>query len=512
MARPNIVVLFTDQQQAETTHPDSACRTPNLDGFSESGTRFDRCYAPNPICSPSRASFMTGVLPHVHGMINVTHGVEPYGARFRSNLETWSERLDDAGYTNGYFGKWHVERTDALEEFGFDEHLVRRSEAFREGFRAHRESIGLSPNPDWSSEGVSDPVVVRDEGYDDYMLSGCVEEPAEGMADHFIYDRGLEFIRDAAGSDGPWSAVISTYAPHDPYLPPREFRDQYDIGDIERPESFGDDFEDRPELYSRQREIWADLAWEDYAEAIASYYGYCSFLDWEVGRVIETLRNLGELEDTIVLYVSDHGDYLGAHGMFLKGAPAFEEAYRVPCLVRTPSDYPGGVVRDEIVQLQDLAPTLVDLATGEPFPPKSRVSPESPHARGGENVTDLPGEPSFTATSLVPFLHDERPEDHRNEAFAEFHGQDFGWTQRVYWNDGLKYVFNTFDRDELYDLCEDPHELRNLAADPNYEDHKKALTERMWEIAHETADYQISELHYGMHRFAPVGPNGRSDS
>lgn len=510
MSRPNIVVLFTDQQQAATAHPSSMCRTPNLDEFCESGTRFDRCYSPNPICSPSRASFMTGVLPHVHGMINVTHGVEPYGARFRSELDTWSERLSDAGYTNGYFGKWHVERSDALEEFDFDEYGTLRSEEFQSAFREYRDSLGLPPDPDRSASNVLNPVVVEDEGYDDYMLSGRIDEPADGMADHFVYSQGIEFIQNAANTDDPWSTVISTYAPHDPYLPPVEFREQYDIENIPKPESFDDNLEDKPALYSRQQDVWEDLTWEDYAEAIASYYGYCSFLDWEVGRVVETLRKTGQLEDTIILYVSDHGDYAGAHGMFLKGAPPFEEAYRIPCLVRTPSEYPDGVVRDDIVQLQDLAPTLVDLATGEEFPPKSMIPPENPHARGGENVTAREGEPSFTSTSLVPFLRDERPESHTNEAFAEFHGQDFGWTQRVYWNDDLKYAFNTFDGDELYDLSEDPHELTNVIEAPEYESEKKRLAERMWEIARETGDYQISELHYGMHRFAPVGPNGRN--
>lgn len=511
MPRPNIVVLFTDQQQAATVHPDSTCQTPTLDEFSASGTRFDRCYSPNPICSPSRASFMTGVLPHVHGMINVTHGVEPYGANFRTDLETWSQRLQDAGYTNGYFGKWHVERSGDLDEFGFDDYGILRSAAFRSAFQDYRASLGLDPEPDRSATAVRNPIVVQDEGYDDYLLSGQIDEPVEGMVDHFIYSEGTEFIERAAERDGPWSTVISTYAPHDPYLSPTTFRDQYDIDDVERPPSFEDSLADNPDIYRRQQSVWDDLSWDEYAEAIASYYGYCSFLDWQVGRLVETLRETGQLDNTVIVYTSDHGDYAGAHGLFLKGVPAFEEAYRVPCLVRTPPAYPDGVVRDDIVQLQDLAPTIVDLATGESFPPTSRLPPESPHARGGENVTALEREPSFTATSLVPFLDDERPRDHTNDAFAEFHGQDFAWTQRVYWRDEIKYVFNTFDDDELYDLDGDPHELANLADDPDHEATKKALAERMWEIARETGDYQISELHYGMHRFAPVGPNGRDE-
>lgn len=512
MSKPNIVVLFTDQQQAGTVRPDSPCLTPNLQEFAESGTRFDRCYSPNPICSPSRASFMTGVLPHVHGMVNVTHGVEPYAAQFRSALDTWSERLSEEGYRNGYFGKWHVERTGDLDSFDFDEYSIRRSEEFQSEFHDYRASIGLSPEPDRSTSGVEDPVVIEDEGYDDYLLSGRIDEPVQGMSDHFVYSQGLDFIREAAGNEEPFSAVISTYAPHDPYLSPTKFREQYDVDDIEKPPNFHDTLEDKPSIYARQRDIWEDLTWEEYAEAIASYYSYCSFVDWQVGRVVNELRETGQLDNTIILFTSDHGDYAGAHGMFLKGVPPFEEAYQIPCLVRTPNEYPDGIVRDDIVQLQDLAPTIVDLATGEDFPPTSRIQPENPHARGGENIAALEGEPSFTATSLVPFLSDERPPDHAQEAFAEFHGQDFGWTQRVYWNDDAKYVFNTFDDDELYDLERDPNELLNVADDAEYEETKKALSERMWEIARETGDYQISELHYGMHRFAPVGPNGRHES
>lgn len=455
---------------------------------------------------------MTGVLPHVHGMINVTHGVEPYGARFRTELNTWSERLSDAGYTNGYFGKWHVERSGDLEEFGFDSYGILRSDEFQSAFHGHRASLGLPPEPDRSADSVVDPITIEDEGYEDFLLSGRIDEPVEGMADHFVYSQGLEFIRDAAEQEGPWSTVISTYAPHDPYLPPSEFRDLYDVDDIEKPLNFEDSFEDKPSLYRRQRDIWSDLSWREYAEAIASYYAYCTFIDSQVQRVVETLRDTDQLEDTIIIFTSDHGDYAGSHGLLLKGAPAFEEAYRVPCLVHTPAEYPNGVVRDDIVQLQDLASTIVDLATGDEFPPESRLDLQNPHARGGENVANLEGEPSFTASSLVPFLRDETPDDHTDEAFAEFHGQDFPWTQRVYWNNDLKYVFNTFDDDELYDLAADPYEQSNVANDPNYEDEKKDLAERMWEIARETGDYQISELHYGMHRFAPVGPDGRNST
>jgi len=120
MARPNVLVVHTDQQRADTLAPQSACRTPACDRLADRGVWFDRCYAPNSVCSPSRASFTTGQLPHTHGMTHVSHSVPDYQARFRATLPTWSERLQSAGYHTGYVGKWHVERESGPSGFGFD--------------------------------------------------------------------------------------------------------------------------------------------------------------------------------------------------------------------------------------------------------------------------------------------------------------------------------------------------------------------------------------------------------
>lgn len=503
---------MTDQQRAETVEPSAPCRTPNVDRIAAEGTRFDRCYAPNPICSPSRASLYTGHLPHSHGMTNVTHGIEPYGARFRADLETWSERLSDAGYRLGHFGKWHVERSGDLERFGFDEYEIHRSETFAENFAAHRESLDLPPDPDRSPDALSRTGVVSDEGYRDFLLYGTHDEPPAATAEHYVYSRAIEFVEDAAERDQPWCTVVSTFAPHDPYVPPEEtLADHgYDPDEIQKPPNFHDPMADKPTIYRRQRDVWADLSWEEYAEATACYYAYCSLVDDQLGRLLETLSDLGELEDTVIVYTSDHGDFLGAHRLLLKGVPAFEETYRVPLVIRHP-EYEGERVRDDLVQLHDVAPTLVAAAGAddEPFPPEPRVLPRNSHARGGDAVRQQEEPPSFGAESLVPFLRGERPDDHRQEAFAEFHGQDFLWTQRVYWRGDEKYVFNAFDDDEFYDLSQDPAETTNLIDDSEYDERVTELAGRMWEIARETGDYQISELHYGMHRFAPVGPDHR---
>lgn len=511
MSRPNVLVLLTDQQAASTIEPGSPCRMPNVNQVANDGVRFERAYCPNPICSPSRASMLTGVLPHVHGMTNVTHGVEPYGARFRDNLDTWSERLAADGYHLGYFGKWHIERSGDLGKFGFDNYEIVRSDEFQNGYAAHRRDLGLPETPTDSPANLEPSRTISDPGYEDFLLYGVRDEPPEGTEEYYLYSQGIDFVERAAEHDDPWCAVVSTPGPHDPYLPPASVYEEYDSSGIPTPENFDDDLKDKPEIYRRQREVWADLTPDEYAEATACYYAFCTHIDDQIGRILDALRTTDQLDNTVIVYASDHGDLMGAHGLFLKGIPAFEETYRIPLLIRHP-DGTSGQVRDELVQLHDLAPTLVDLAGGDgtAFPPESRMEVRNPHARGGEAIEALDDDPSFTATSLVPFLHGEVPAAHRNEAFAECHAQDFPWCQRVYWRDDLKYVFNTFGRDELYDRAEDPHELRNRVDDEEYEEDVKDLAGRMWQIARETGDYQISELHYGMHRFAPVGPNWRS--
>ena len=124
MTSPNLLFIITDQQQAATVDPGSPCLTPNLDALAARGTRFTRCYTANPICSPSRASLFTGLLPHSHGMVDVTHAVPAYRAELQAGLAMWPQTLQAAGYHTGYFGKWHVERSNRLESFGFDDYEV----------------------------------------------------------------------------------------------------------------------------------------------------------------------------------------------------------------------------------------------------------------------------------------------------------------------------------------------------------------------------------------------------
>jgi arylsulfatase A-like enzyme len=516
MPDPNILVLLTDQQQARTIESSTECRMDNVDRLASEGTRFSRAYTANPVCSPSRASFLTGLLPHSHGMVDVAHNVEPYRAEFRDELDTWSRRLADAGYTLGYFGKWHVERSNELERFGFDEYDVFRGEEFDEGYERYRESLGLDPDVDLRSlygwDDFDDPPLsmartVEHEGYKNLLVYGTHTEPPEGMRDYYVYDQGVDFVRDHADGE-PWCLTISTDGPHDPYLVPEEYYERYDPGEFERPPNFDDNLEDKPVAYRNHQRVWHDLGWDEFAEAMAYYYAYCTFIDDQIGRVLDALEETEQLENTVVVFASDHGDQMGAHRLFLKGTFSFEKSYRIPMIVRHPDGVEGQVL-DDIVQLHDLGATLPDLAGDDPFPERMAVPVENPIASAsGEPIdTDIADMSTFRATSLVPFLHGDRPENHRQEAFAEFHGVRFFTTQRIVWDDRYKYVFNANDRDELYDLEHDPHEQTNLVASPDHQEIKEQLAARMWEIIDETGDYTMANTDYGMFRYAPIGPH-----
>lgn len=494
MSRPNILLLLSDSQQAMTVDPSSPCHTPNIDRLSGDGTRFTRCYTANPICSPSRASLMTGVLPHSHGVVANTHVVEPYRASFQDDLETWGERIADEGYHTGYFGKWHVERTEDPGSYGF---AVTDDDT--ESYTEFRERRGLDPRPDYSPENLVRSRTVHQDGYGEKMLYGTHTEP-EGTRAAFRYSQGVDFVEDVADDDDPWCLTVSTGAPHDPFLAPAEVYEQYDPDDIEKPPNFGDQMADKPDVYQRIPEVWEDLEWREFAEAIAHYYAYCTHVDQQVGRILDALEETGQREDTVVVFASDHGDMMGGHRMFTHGYTAFEEVYNSPLVVDWPGVGDGGQTCDELVQLHDVAPTLVDVAGGGEFPPESNTRARHQRAPTEE------GYDSYCATSLVPFLRGERPEDHRREAYAEYDGDSFGTSHRVYWSGRYKYVLNMYAKDELYDLEEDPGETMNLAGDPRYEETMEEMAARVWEIARDTNDRTISENNYWMYRIAPVGP------
>lgn len=475
--RPNILFLMTDQQRADTVMPDHPCLTPNLDDLAAQGVRFTRAYTPNAICSPARASLMTGLYPSQHGMVDVTHNVPAYRAELRENVTMWSHRLQESGYRIGYFGKWHVERKQELSAFGMAEYELNHSQ----GYKSYRQSLGLSERRYAFRKDLAA------DGYDTRILYGAYDEPAEAAEPYYLYSRGIDFIRSQEGRTEPWAAVISVLEPHDPYVAPNAYVEKYDIDAIELPATLRDDLTGKPGILHRLQSVWRGLSDREVREAIACYYAMCSLIDDQVGRVVQALKESGQWENTIIVYTTDHGDMLGAHGLFMKGVTAYEDVYRIPLIVSGPVVARPGRECAAIVNLVDLAPTLTELTGSAP-------------------IEEAAGR------SLVPLLRDPEEADAAgasevwNEGYAEFHGQRLAYTQRLVWHGRYKYIFNGFDLDELYDLQADPLETANLAGNPEYAETLREMAARMWRNVHRLQDESLRQAHYGMFRFLPVGP------
>lgn len=193
------------------------------------------------------------------------------------------------------------------------------------------------------------------------------------------------------------------------------------------------------------------------------------------------LDKTGQADDTLVLFCSDHGDYVGDHGLFHKQVPAFLSAYKVPAVMRWPKGIKNpGRTCDEFVSLADFAPTFLELAGVE---------------------TDR----YMTGKSLAPFLNDESPAEWREEICTQCDGTEQMFTQRMVVTHKHKYVYNGFGRDELYDLEKDPHEMRNLDADKSYDEIKRDLVGRMWRFAYQEQD-RLGSTQYIMVNTAPYGP------
>ena len=391
MTTPNLLFLITDQQRADTIEPQTACQTPNLDRLAARGTQFRRCYTVNPICSPTRASLMTGLLPHSHGMVDVTHAVPAYRASLDPALPMWPQALQNAGYNTAYFGKWHVERSNKLENFGFETYDVEQ----------YHQKLGLI---DVAGE-MAEKGAVRQKGYADFLLYGVNDQPVETLPEVQMYSAGIRFLEQAAQDpDRPWALFLSTEAPHDPYVVPRLYYDRYNLADIPLPLNFEDDLADRPTIYRRIQKVWGDLTPADFARAVACYYASCTMIDEQVGRILATLDALDIRENTIIVFTSDHGDYMAEHGLMLKGIPAFEGAYRIPLIVSGPG-IPAGRQVNEVISLLDLVPTLGQLTLGQEFAGHGRFA----DAAAGERAAKL----AFRSLCRMPRpalqLHPARP-------------------------------------------------------------------------------------------------------
>jgi len=481
VTRPNILIFMNDQEQGAVLDPDHPCRTPNADRLAREGIRFSHTYTIAAHCCPSRATFMTGLYPSHHGIFNNVLTDTAIHTSLPAGIVTFSEVLKENGYELAFSGKWHVCRDEQPKDRGWKQYRATAIGGEQHGPRA-QQFFELAHQAAEENAPRRRGELLRP-GWGRYRLYGTSEPRPETdpftPGDLLTVQTGIQALYDLAQQSKPWCLFIGPSGPHDPYIIPEKYATMYDPSQVELPPSFYDNLQDKPRIYQRQRRFWSQLTEEEYREAIAHYWGYCTMQDDFLGMVLDALEKTGQAENTLVIFMSDHGDYVGAHGLFMKGVAAFNECYRIPCVMRWPKGIanPGRVV-DEFVTLADFAPTFAELA--------------------GASM------PQTSGRSLLPLLRGETPSDWPDAVYSQFNGVELYYSQRFVLTKEWKYVYNGFDFDELYNLQEDPHCMRNLAGDPRYQPIIEEMCKKMWRKAYLEKDFIFNS--YPTVSMAPFGP------
>ncbi|MBN2712271.1 MAG: sulfatase-like hydrolase/transferase [Planctomycetes bacterium] len=475
--KTNILFIFTDQHRLSGVgcYGPTPCRTPNIDRLAAEGVRFETAYTTCPVCSPARASVMTGCDTHGHGVMANTHEVGCRIHELTDGPDLLPRRLESAGYRNGYTGKWHLGgcRSDKFlnrpittslpKDVGFEgQNFPNHGDGgyMFEEYQNYLKERGL-PYKKLLNEMKGTP------GRGRYNI---LDTPVEGTVAYFLAEHTIAMIDRFREGKEPFFIWHNFWGPHEPYYVPQKYYDMYrDVEILEWPNFRWDKCDPNLPYQAKLHPYHDRIGWEEWAETIRHYYAFATLIDEQVGRIMDHLRKTGLLEKTLVVFSSDHGETLGSHGgMTDKGFNHFEEIQRIPFIARVPQSMGGnlpaaGTVMQEWVSLADVYPTFCDVAG---------ASLDRP---------DAPAICRVHGRSLLPLLKGEKVEDWRDEIFVQFHGVNALAINMITCRAGdLKYGWNATNKDELYDLAKDPYETTNLIDDPAYAGKLEEMHKRMY--------------------------------
>ena len=453
---PNIVWVNCDQLRWDAVGyaGNPVIHTPNIDRLAARGVWFDNAYCASPVCSPARASMLTGLYPHAHRQfINCTNEEDP-DRYLAAAVPTIGDLLRRHGYACGNAGVWHL-GTDETPQHGFDDFWVCFSyvhyRSFPGPFFRYLDELGISNPYAPDAQGVF--------RYGEEMPLGVLTDPRQQRSTWTV-DRALEFLeRD---HERPFFLLVGLKDPHPPIIPPQELLARYPLEELPFPANFHDPLAGKPR-YQQQRRCRVppgSITVEDFRTVIRYYYALVTHVDHEIGRLVEFLKRRGTFDETIFVVNSDHGEMLGNHG-FVEKCLMYEESVRVPCLISWPAQIPAGQRVAAPFGGVDLTPTLLELA-GAPIPEKMD---------GRSVAADLLAAAAPQAKPVFAEIASGEALYRRQHDPAQFAAhvmvRDGGW----------KYVWNRFDDDELYHLDADPAEMHNLAPDPACGPRIRALRE-----------------------------------
>jgi arylsulfatase A-like enzyme len=487
--QPKVLILMCDQLNASAL----SCYggwipTPNLERLAGKGVTFTNATCTTPFCSPSRASLITGLYPHTHGIVyNVNKidypaivaagGSPPTEQGITIKDATTEKLLNDAGYATHHYGKWHLSDTGGLPYYQdpYGEHLEyaqEMAETFQQVRRLPADKwmdwydwalpVSISPTyqkatesllEKWKKDGNSKSIT------DFITKAGRLKFRVDQVFDYRVAERTIGRLGNLGSN--PFMITCSLNWPHDPNVVPSPYYDSFDPSRIKLPANFG-----KPEARFEKdlsRRIVTDMGDQGEAglrELLRIYAGCVRLVDEQVGRVLDALNRTGRSGDTIVVFTADHGDMAGGHGMFWKSTSSFyDEIVRVPLII----SYPGRIKPGQsnmAASLVNITPTLLDLV-GHPVPQGVQGDSIAPYLLGQRDLASAP------AYGFCERVH-PNPEHTRRVAPgtpASFMVRGKGW----------KYVTYPEGEEFLYHLAQDPGETENLATHPAYGEQKDAL-------------------------------------
>jgi choline-sulfatase/uncharacterized sulfatase len=444
MTHPNVLVIVSDQHNAKClghkNHPD--VKTPHLDRLASEGVRFDNAITQNPICTPSRVSFLSGQYCHNHGYYGLC-GPNPNG------LPNVFDAFRRAGYATAAIGKIHCPEYWVEDSVDYFREVCGCSIGGNPEYQAFlRERGGIEA---WeNSELKSGP-------YGQCMDGFPSEQPFEQSTEGYIAAETINFMKRAQADGKPFIVHASLPKPHQVYCPAQEFWDMYDPDELTLPPNFKYDMEGKAPNLKRSADGAAKGEWmafepkqieAGFRRKLRGYFGCISHMDHAVGQMLDALDEAGLAEDTIIVYTADHGDYALEHGIIEKAPGISTDAItRVPMIWRVPGNMQSGHVAEQLAELVDIPTTLCHLA-GLPDMPTSDGRDLSGLLTGGDQpLRDI-------AVTEFAWSRAVRKGKYRlvwypREMFPEEYPEGFG---------------------ELYDIEEDPWEMKNLYFEPEYQD------------------------------------------
>ncbi len=470
MSDLNVLWICTDQQRFDTlgVYGNPLVRTPHLDRLAREGTLFENCFSQSPVCTPSRAAFLTGRYP-------CTTRCRQNGQILPAGETLITKRLADAGYVCGLAGKLHLapccpSACPAMEQRGDDGYAV---------FHWSHH-----PADDWPGNEYSAWLRERGAAFAPRIHPRSphvrLGPPGELSQAAWCAEKAIDFMGRMKAAKRPWLFSLNCFDPHHEFDPPEEYLAPYldRLDQIPLPNFTPGELADKPRwqrldhqgAYGGRRGYYSydQMTDLDHRLIRAAYWAMCDLIDVQVGRLLAALEETGQADRTLVIFTSDHGEMLGDHGLYLKGTHFYDPAVKVPLILRGPG-VPAGRRISELVELFDLAPTVME-AAGQPRPA------------------------GMQARSLWPLLNGQAgPAQRRESVFCEFYNGHAVYEKPVFATmvrtaDHKLVAHHGEPAGELYDLRADPNETRNLWNEPGWAELKAQMLGRLCDRMAETVD------------------------